>query len=156
MNNMKKYLFILLVLLICTGCTKSKALRIKDFTHNGCATSTDTRSVEDDEIVSLLTLKFEDGDLRVIRTNVLLNCPVKELVCNVSVDGDVIRYIVERNEPTVDTDCLCRVDEISSLVTGLETGKEYTFEYIGIPRIKPFSFVFEKGLFLAKIAQIFD
>ena len=50
----------------------------------------------------------------------------------------------------MDTDCICRVEEVSSLITGLETGKEYTFDYAGSPRIKPFTFVFEKGLFLVK------
>jgi hypothetical protein len=151
---MKKISILMLILPIWAGCTKSDALRIKDFTHTGCATSTDTRAVEDDETVSLLTLKFEDGDLRVIRTNVLLNCPVEEdgLVCHVSVDGDVIHYIVEKKAPKngMDTDCICRVEEVSSLITGLETGKEYTFDYAGSPRIKPFTFVFEKGLFLVK------
>ena len=151
---MKKILLLLLVLPIWAGCTKSDALRIKDFTHTGCATSTDTRAVEDDETVSLLTLKFEDGDLRVIRTNVLLNCPDKEdgLVCRASIDGDVIHFIVEKKETASgeETDCICRIKEVSSLVTGLETGKEYTFDYAGSPRIKPFTFVFEKGLFLVK------
>ena len=152
---MKKILLLMLVLpMIWAGCTKSNALRIKDFTHTGCATSTDTRAVEDDETVSLLTLKYEDGDLRVIRTNVLLNCPFEEdgLVCHVSVDGDVIHYIVEKKESGsgMDTDCICLVEEVSSLVTGLETGKEYTFDYACSPRIKPFTFVFEEGLFLVK------
>ena len=151
---MKKIWLLTLVLPIWGGCTKSDALRIKDFTHTGCATSTDTRAVEDDDIVSLLTLKFEDGALRVIRTNVLLNCPGKEdgLVCRVSIDGDVIHFIVDKKETASgeETDCICRIEEVSSLVTGLETGKEYTFDYAGSPRIKPFTFVFEKGLFLVK------
>ena len=142
----------MLVLMVWAGCTKSNALRIKDLTYSGCATSTDTRAVEDEETVSLLTLKYEDGNLRVTRTNTLVNCSFKDygLVCNVSVEGNSIHYTVEA-KPAPDgreTNCLCLVEEISSLVTGLEAGKEYTFYFAGSPRIEPFTFVFEKGLFL--------
>ena len=149
---MKKLVVLLLVLPFLAGCTKSYTLRIKDLTYSGCATSTDTRAVEDEETVSLLTLKYEDGNLRVTRTNTLVNCSFKDngLVCNVSIEGNSIHYTVEA-KPAPDgseTDCLCFVEEISSLVTGLETGTEYTFYYAGSPRIEPFTFVFEKGLFL--------
>ena len=149
---MKKYLSILLVLTVCAGCSKSNTLRIKDLTYTGCGTSTDTRAGEDEETVSLLTLKYENGNLRVTRTNTLVNCSFKDygLVCNVSIEGNSIHYTVEA-KPAPDgseTDCLCLVETISSIVTGLETGKEYTFYYAGSPRIEPFTFVFEKGLSL--------
>ena len=149
---MKKYLSILLVLTVCAGCSKSNTLRIKDLTYTGCGTSTDTRAGEDEETVSLLTLKYEDGNLRVTRTNTLVNCSFKDygLVCNVSIEGNSIHYTVEA-KPAPDgseTDCLCLVEEISSLVTGLEAGTEYTFYAANTPRIEPVTFVFEKGLFL--------
>ena len=149
---MKKSILIMLALMVWTGCTKSNTLRVKDLTYSGCATSTDTRAVENEEIVSLLTLKYEDGNLRVTRTNTLVNCSFKDygLVCNVSIEGNSIHYTVEA-KPAPDgneTNCLCLVETISSIVTGLETGKEYTFYYAGSPRIEPFTFVFEKGLSL--------
>lgn len=149
---MKKSLLIMLVLTVWAGCTKSNTLRVKDLTYSGCATSTDTRAGEDEEIVSLLTLKYEDGYLRVIRTNTLVNCSFKDygLVCNVSIEGNSIRYSVEA-KPSPDglgTNCLCLVEEISSLVTGLEAGKEYTFYAGNTPSTEPITFVFEKGLFL--------
>ena len=149
---MKKFLLIMLVLTVCAGCTKSNTLRVKDLTYSECATSTDTRAGEEEEIVSLLTLKYEDGNLRVIRTNTLVNCSFKDngLVCNVSIEGNTIRYTVEAKPAPngLETDCLCLVEEISSLVTGLEAGKEYTFHAANSPRIESFTFVFEKGLFL--------
>ena len=151
---MKKYLLILLVLPIWAGCSKSNTLRIKDLTYTGCGTSTDTRAGSDSDIESTLTLKYEDGNLRVIRTNTLVNCSFQDhgLVCNVSIEGNSIRYTVEA-KPSPDgleTNCLCLVEEISSLVTGLETGKEYTFYAGNSPRIEPVTFVFEQGLFLVQ------
>ena len=149
---MKKYILIMLVLTVYAGCTKSNTLRVKDLTYSGCATSTDTRAGEDEEIVSLLTLKYEDGNLRVTRTNTLVSCPFNDygLVCNVSIEGNTIRYGVDaKTAPNgLGVDCLCLVEEISSLVTGLEAGKEYTFYAGNSPRIEPVTFVFEKGLFL--------
>ena len=149
---MKKFLLIMLVLTVCAGCTKSNTLRVKDLTYSGCATSTDTRAGEDEEIVSLLTLKYEDGNLRVTRTNTMVNCSFKDygLVCNVSIEGNTIRYGVDaKTAPNgLEVDCLCLVEEISSLVIGLEAGKEYTFHADNTPRIEPVTFVFEKGLFL--------
>ena len=151
---MKKFILIMLVLTVCAGCTKSNTLRVKDLTYSGCATSTDTRAGEDEEIVSLLTLKYEDGNLRVTRTNTLVSCPFNDygLVCNVSIEGNTIRYGVDaKTAPNgLGVDCLCLVEEISSLVTGLEAGKEYTFYAGNSPRIEPVTFVFEKGLFLVQ------
>ena len=149
---MKKSILIMLALTVLAGCTKSNTLRVKDLTYSGCATSTDTRAGEDEEIVSLLTLKYEDGNLRVTRTNTLVSCPFNDygLVCNVSIEGNTIRYGVDaKTAPNgLGVDCLCLVEEISSLVTGLEAGKEYTFYAGNSPRIEPVTFVFEKGLFL--------
>ena len=151
MKTMKKLVVLLLVLPILAGCTKSNALRVKDLSYTGCATSTDTRAGEDEEIVSLLTLKYEDGNLRVTRTNTLVSCPFQDygLVCNVSIEGNTIRYGVDaKTAPNgLGVDCLCLIEEISSLVTGLEDGKEYTFHAANSPRIEDFTFVFEKGLF---------
>ena len=159
-TTMKKFILIVLILPVWAGCSKFGFSHNKDFTYTGCATSTDTRAVEDDGFISLLTLKYEDGDLRVTRKNALLNCSFKEdgLVCDVSIEDDVIHYLVYKKESKdgIDTACLCIVEEISSLVTGLETGKEYTFYYSCSPIIKPFTFVFEKDLFLVKDTVVFN
>lgn len=149
MKTMKKLALLLLVLPILAGCTKSEISRSREFAHSGCARDAETRAGGSDSDVSLLTLKYEDGDLRVTRTNAVMNCAFTEdgLVCEVSVDGNVIRYrVYEKEGPRAN--CNCRVEEMSSLVTGLEVGKEYTFEYsCGFGYNYPsFTFVFKKGL----------
>ncbi|MBR5176840.1 MAG: hypothetical protein IKW89_13070 [Bacteroidales bacterium] len=149
---MKKFLLIVLILPVWGGCSKFSVSHIKDLSYSGCASSTDTRAAEDGEIESLLTLKYEDGNLRVTCTNTLVNCSFKDfgLVCNVSIEGNVIHYTVEA-KPSPDgneTDCLCLIETVSSLITGLETGKEYSFNYAPSQGLPSITFVFEKGLFL--------
>ena len=147
MKTMKKLLLLLLVLPVCAGCTKSEVSRSKEFTHTGCASDAATRAGSGGSDVSLLSLKYENGDLRVTRTNATMNCAIKNggIVCDATVKGNVIRYSVyEKDGPTAN--CICRVEEMSSLVTGLETGKEYTFEYSCGYNYPSFTFVFKKGL----------
>ena len=82
-----------------------------------------------------------------------MNCAItlNGIACDVSVQGNTIRYSVyEKDGPTAN--CMCRVEEMSSVVTGLKEGKEYTFNYscsIGTG-IESFTFVFKKGLHLIR------
>ena len=150
---MKKLLSILLVLPLFAGCTKyNTTLRSEDFTHTGCASAAGTRAGSDDSEKSLLILKYEDGNLRVTRTNAMLNCIINaggEVVCETSVKGNVIHYKVYEYSPDGSTaDCMCRVAEMTSVVKGLEEGKEYTFDYYCSHGYEPFTFVFKKGLVL--------
>ena len=158
MDNMKKLLLLLLVLPIWSGCYKSLLPKTDEFTHTGCATDAGTRAGSSNSDVSLLILKYEDGNLRVSRTNATMNCAIKlnGIACDVSVDGNTIRYrVYEKDGPTAN--CMCRVAEMSSVVmssvvTGLKEGKEYTFNYscsIGTG-IESFTFVFRKGLHLIR------
>lgn len=136
----------MLALVIWAGCTKSDVTRSKQFAHSGCASDATTRAGEDEDAPSLLILKYENGDLRVTRTNAYMNCSIKTggIACDVSIDGNVIRYSVyEKNGATAN--CICRVEEMSSLVTGLETGKEYIFKYCP-NAYSPITFTFKKGL----------
>ena len=149
MKTMKKLAVLLLLLPILAGCTKSEISRSKEFAHSGCAGDAATRAWGNDSDASLLTLKYEDGDLRVTRTNATMNCAIKDggIICDATVDGNVIRYrVYEKDGPMAN--CICRVEEMSSLVTGLEVGKKYTFEYsCGFGYNYPsFTFVFKKGL----------
>ena len=153
---MKKLLLILLVLLILpiwAGCYKSVLPKTDEFTHTGCASDAGTRAGSSKSDVSLLILKYEDGNLRVTRTNATMNCAItlNGIACDVSVQGNTIRYSVyEKDGPTAK--CMCRVEEMSSVVTGLKEGKEYTFNYscsIG-SGIESFTFVFKKGLHLIR------
>ena len=74
---MKKLLLLLLVLPIWTGCNKSLLPKTDEFTHTGCASDAGTRAGTSQSDVSLLTLKYEDGNLRVTRTNAMMNCAIK-------------------------------------------------------------------------------
>ena len=97
-------------------------------------------------------MKYEDGNLRVTRTNATMNCAIKlnGIACDVSVDGNTIRYrVYEKDGPTAN--CMCRVEEMSSVVTGLKEGKEYTFNYsCSTYSPESFTFVFKKGLHLIR------
>jgi hypothetical protein len=146
MNAMKKLIFLLLGLALAAGCSKTEANRSKEFTHTGCANDTraaGTRASDFEDEPSLLTLKYEDGGLRVTRTNAWMNCSIKNggIGCDVSIKGNVITYnVYEKDGPL--TNCICPVKEMSSLVTGLEEGKEYTLNYCYYSTI---TFTFKKG-----------
>ena len=152
MNNMKKLLLLLLVLPVWAGCNKSLLPKTDEFTHTGCATDAGTRAGTSQSDVSLLTLKYEDGNLRVTRTNATMNCAIKlnGIACDVSVKGNTILYrVYEKDGPTAN--CMCRVAEMSSVVTGLKEGKEYTSNYsCSSSGIESFTFVFKKGLHLIR------
>ena len=135
------------VLAVWAGCSKSNVEPSKDFTHTGCA---GTRAdASDDDEPSLVILQYEDGHLRVIRTNATVNCSVKDrgLACRVQVDGNVIQYVMDYEKDGPDLRCLCHVEKMTSLVTGLEEGRKYTFKYRGIDLgIAHYSFTFDKAL----------
>lgn len=143
---MKKLFPILLALSLLAGCGKLEDPSIEDFTYTGC-TKGDT---DDSEItdLSLLTLKYENGDLRVLRTDAMLNCSFQNrgLVCTVSVKGDDIYYRVDYEKEGAEVKCVCKVESVSSLVKGLEQGKKYAFHYYCLQNYIPFSFTFKEGL----------
>ena len=145
---MKKVIIpILSALAVLAGCSKSNVEHSKDFTHTGCA---ETRAAIPDDEPSLLTLQYEDGNLRVTRTNATVNCSVKDrgLTCRVQVDGNVIQYVMDYEKDGPDAKCMCAVKKMTSLVTGLEEGKKYEFGYWGIDRsLAHIPFTFDKDLF---------
>lgn len=136
---------ILSVLAVLAGCSKSNVDHSKDFTHTGCA---ETRAAIPDDEPSLLVLQYEDGNLRVTRTNATVNCSVKDrgLDCRVQVDGNIIQYVMGYEKDGPDAKCMCAVNKMTSLVTGLEEGKKYDFKYSGIDRNAHHSFTFNKDL----------
>jgi hypothetical protein len=138
---------ILSALAVLAGCSKSNVEPSQDFTHTGCA-KTRAGAPDDDEL-SLVILQYEDGNLRVTRTNATVNCSVNDrgLACRVQVEGNVIQYVMDYEKDGPDAKCLCKVEKMTSLVTGLEKGKEYTFKYWGIDsHIDNYSFTFDKDL----------
>lgn len=143
----KTILPILFALAVLAGCSKSNVEHSKDFTHTGCG---GTRAdFSDDDEPSLVILQYEDGNLRVTRTNATVNCSVNErgLTCWVQVDGDVIQYVMNYEKDGPDAKCMCKVKNMTSLVTGLKEGKRYTFKYRGMDcDFADYSFTFDKGL----------
>lgn len=149
-HKMKRFVFLMLSLLIWTGCNTVESEGSLKFTDTGC--SVGTRAGGDDDVLSLLTLKFEDGSLLVTRTNAEMNCSIKNggIGCDVSFERDEIRYRVYENDGAT-ANCTCLVERMSSVVTGLELGKTYTFLYsCGFSgwSYAPVTFTFEKNLFM--------
>ena len=146
---MKKLFYLFLLLPVLAGCDRTDApdTDIIDtnvtnigFTDTGCNKG-QTKSETDP---SLLILKFEGGNLRVTRTNALMNCSINGggIVCEVSSEGTTINYnVYEKDGPTVN--CCCMVNEMTSLVEGLTPGVKYTMKYC---YYEPFTFLFERGL----------
>ena len=153
---MKRMFLTLLVLSVCAGCDDEGQFSLKksfskDFTYTVCAQG--TKAGSDDGDLSLLTLEYKEGNLLVTRTNARVNCSVKEhgLLCDVSVDGKAIHYkVYEKDGHTAN--CTCVVGEISSVVTGLRIGEEYTFDYFCSHSYRPLTFTFDEKLYLVKEA----
>ena len=143
---MKRIFTLLFVLTVFVGCNNREIFN-KEFTHTGCNKELGTKA--DGQYyqlaASVLILKYEGGYLRVTRRNVYASCGIKSedgLVCEVSVEGDAIHYMVYETHPA---NCPCTIDEMSSAVSGLKVGKEYQF-YLN--NCNPIGFTFSKELFL--------
>lgn len=152
---MKKWLFLLLVLPVWAGCNIKFDFQLnsRTFSHTGCAKD-QTKGSSDGRDVSLLILKYEGGDLRVTRTNAFMNCSIKTggIACEVSLEDNVIHYkVYEKDGPSAN--CICPVEEMTSVVTGLEKGKEYTMDYFCSGYYTPFTFVFNDSLYLIQDAD---
>ena len=155
---MKRVIIMLSVLAAVAGCTKwikpdsEEDTLSKHFKHTGC--SPDTRGLFTDD-PSLLTLKYENGDLRVTRTNAELNCSFKDLglTCEAYLEGNTIHYnVVCERAGYGEANCVCLVEKMTSAVTGLERGKEYIFQYSALGfGLKPITFTFDRNLH-----QIYD
>ena len=144
---MKKLFFILFALSLAAGCGKLEDPYVEDFKYTDC-TKGDTDGDPEIPDLSLLTLKYENGDLLVLRTDAMLNCSFQKrgLVCTVSVKGSDIYYRVDYENEGSEVKCVCKVESISSLVKGLEPGKKYAFHYYCLQNYVPFSFTFKEGL----------
>jgi len=144
---MKRVLFVLLALALLAGCKKAEEPYSEGFTYTGC-----TKSESDFIDLSLLTLKYEGGDLKVTRSDAWMNCSFQNrgLVCTVSVQGSDIYYRVDYEQEGAEVKCVCLVENMSSWVKGLEEGKKYSFHYYCCQNYLPFSFTFQDGLVLVQ------
>ena len=142
---MKRLLPVLFALVLLAGCRKAEDVSVEGFTYSGC-TKAETEAVD----LSLLSLKYEGGDLEVTRKDAWMNCSFQDrgLVCTVSVKGNDIYYQVDYEKEGAEVKCVCLVETMSSLVKGLEPGKQYTFHYYCCQNYKPVSFTFKEGMIL--------
>ncbi len=141
-------ILVLSALALTAGCSKSGISHAIDFKHTGCA-GTRAGYLTDDE-PSALILKYENGNLRVTRLNAFLNCSIKDrgLTCSACFKGNAIQYEVDYAKDGQDVRCTCQVIQITSLVTDLEEGKEYTLDYWEIgQKLGHFSFTFTQDLY---------
>ena len=142
---MKKTLLLMLILAVFAGCNTldiPKDLHEGEVTHSGCATA--TKAGLDDDNPPLITLRYHDGGLLVTCTNWYMNCSIKNngISCHVSVEGDDIHCsFYEKDGPVAN--CICLVKTMSTVINGLENGKEYNFYY---GSYSPVKFTFNIGL----------
>ena len=145
---MKKVILLLLVLPLWAGCGPKLQLHTTEFSHTGCNSGIATKASSSD--CPRLILKYDNGGLRVSCTNAEMNCAIKlnGIACDVSMDGDVIHYYVyEKDGPSAN--CFCHVDEMTSVVNGLQKGKDYTLDFVcSAYRYMPIPFTFNDGLYL--------
>lgn len=144
---MKRVLFLFLALALLAGCNKTEEPYVEGFTYSGC-----TKSESEIIDLSLLTLKYDGGDLQVTRTDAWMNCSFQNrgLVCTVSVQGNDIYYRVDYEKEGAEVKCVCRVESMSSWVKGLQEGKKYSFHYYCCQNYLPFSFTFKDDLILVQ------
>lgn len=123
-----------------------------EFTHTGCASETKSG----DGLKSELILEYTADGLAITRTHALMNCSLKEygLTCEASVTGNVVHYSVYETAGPI-ADCICRVEQMSSTVTGLKEDVEYILEYTCDGTFIPINFRYWKGLRMVLDADMY-
>ena len=115
-----------------------------EFQHTGCGRNQETKA--DSYVTSQLILEYTDGGLLITRTNATLNCSlVNGITCDLNVQDGVIRYHAYVTDGGT-MKCLCPVERMTALVSGLRENKEYTLEYSCDNSYRPITFYYAKGL----------
>ena len=116
-----------------------------EFQHTGCGRYQDTKAA-DDYMNPQLILEYTDGGLLITRTNAILNCSlVNGITCDLSVQDGVIRYHAYVTDGGI-MKCLCPVERMTALVSGLRENTEYALEYVCDGVYRPITFYYAKGL----------
>ena len=142
------FLFILSAVLL-GACAKDTTVELVKFTDTGCSKQSlvpQTKADVDSE--SQLILKYSPEGLEVTRTNAIMNCSISSggISCDVTSDGNVIAYHAYETDGPI-MKCLCPVSNMSSIVAGLRTGREYVLQYsCGDVTCSPISFTYSKQL----------
>ena len=126
---MKKMCLLLCAAWVIAGCNLVDGDRLHsvELTSTGCASETKAGSSGAD---SKLILEYTSEGLLVTRSNAEMNCAIKNggIACDVSVEDNLIKYKVHQKSE-LSANCICHVKEMSSVVTGLKDGTNYTLYY---------------------------
>ena len=144
---MRKICLVLGVVLLLSGCDRSEGglPQSWDFISTGCASATKAGMYGAEPS---LRLEYTETGLLVTRKNAEMNCSIKKdgIGCDASVEGGVILYkTYEKDGPTAN--CICLVEEMSSTVSGLTEGADYTLYYwctSELPLV-PIDFTYKEG-----------
>lgn len=146
---MKRLFLLLFSALILGACAKETTVELVKFTDTGCSKQSVVPVTKgNDGSDSQLILKYSPEGLEVTRTNALMNCSIGNggISCDVTCDGNVITYHAYETDGPI-LKCVCPVSNMSSIVAGLRTGREYVLEYsCGNDKCSPISFTFSKQL----------
>ena len=144
---MKKAYLVLGAVLLLVGCSRNEDVLPQswDFINTGCASATKGGIYGAEPS---LKLEYTPDGLLVTRKNAEMNCSIKMggIGCDASVEGGMILYkTYEKNGPSAN--CICLVEEMSSTVSGLKEGVDYTLYYwctSELPLV-PIDFTYKEG-----------
>lgn len=142
------FLFILSAMLL-GACAKETTIELVKFADTGCSKQSlipATKAENGSE--SQLILKYSSEGLEVTRTNATMNCSISGggISCDVTCNGNVITYHAYETDGPI-MKCICPVSNMSSIVAGLRTGREYVLHYsCGDVTCSPISFTYSKQL----------
>ena len=115
-----------------------------EFQHTGCGRNQETKA--DGYVTSQLILKYTDGGLLITRTNATLNCSlVNGITCDLSLQDGILHYHAYVTDGGT-MKCLCPVERMTALVSGLRENTEYTLDYSCDNTYRPITFYYAKGL----------
>ena len=146
---MKRIFLILFSVLLLGACAKETTVELLKFTDTGCSKQSVVPVTKaDGGSESQLILKYTPEGLEVTRTNALMNCSIGNggISCDVTCEGNVITYHAYETDGPI-MKCICPVSNMSSIVAGLRTGREYVLEYYcGDVKCSPIGFTYSKQL----------
>ena len=143
---MKKYFMAIFAVLLLAGCGKDglQVPQTGEIVSTGCASETKAGLFSKGE--PKLILEYTPDGLRVTMKDMEMNCSIKRggISCYVSVEGNVIHYSAYETDGAT-ANCSCLVEEMSSVVSGLKLGEEYTIYYSCVWALVPIDFTYRKG-----------
>ena len=160
---MKRLLFVILSSCLLWTCSKEpETIRLVNCTDTGCGREVATRSSDDPG--SVLLLEYSKEGLVITRTNFNMNCSINNggVVCELSVNGNVITLDVYEKDRDNPMRCPCPVEKMTQTIAGLSLDTDYILDYrCGGNFFSPISFRYEKGLsqffdLYARYVDIFD